>query len=337
MRQKRAGGPKISLDDIDWMRVCLSGGTLSDTDAVEIDRALDAEPGNLELRVKRLGFLCHRRLPRGLDVLWLAEHHPEVDLAGFACVEPEVEPEQYARIREVWDAHLQKRPDHPAILRRAAMFAEFGGDHDYAERLYRQGAGIEPEQSRWPADVGRVLLQRASELEGAARQTLADAALAEFERAHAIETWSLSRHILLVEVAKAAVVAGALDRAVEAATEALDEAPVYEGTWQYGNTLHWAHIVLGSVALLAGQTADASAMLIRAGRIPGSPQLDSFGPDLVLAQRLLDLGDRHAVETYLTDCQRFWTSDGGSLAAALAQIRAGHSPRLDPDEDGVHS
>jgi hypothetical protein len=325
------------MDGIDWMRVCLSGGTLSDTEAVEIDRALDAAPENLELRVKRLGYLCHRRLPRGLDVLWLAEHHPEVDLAGFACVEPEVEPEQYGRIREVWDAHLQARPDHPAILRRAAMFAEFGGDLDYAERLYRQGARIEPEQSRWSADVGRVLLQRSSELPGGARQTLADAALAEFERAYAIETWSLSKHILLLEIAKAAVVAGARERAIEAAKEALGEAPVYEGTGQYGNTLHWAHIVLGSVALLDGQIADASAMLIRAGRIPGSPQLDSFGPDLVLAQRLLDHGDRHAVETYLTDCQRFWTGDGGRLATALSQIRAGQCPQLDLDEGDVQS
>jgi hypothetical protein len=86
----------------------------------------------------------------------------------------------------------------------------------------------------------------------------------------------------------------------------LREASLFERTWQYGNAVHWGHIVLGHVARLRDDLESASGELALAGRTRGSPQLNSFGPDLELAQILLDAGRTGAVLDYLTECKRFW-------------------------------
>ena len=52
------------------------------------------------------------------------------------------------------------------------------------------------------------------------------------------------------------------------------------------------------------------AELRAAGHTPGSPQLDSFGPDIRLAWDLLQRGQDQAVLDYLHDVARFWSPIG---------------------------
>ncbi len=46
--------------------------------------------------------------------------------------------------------------------------------------------------------------------------------------------------------------------------------------------------------------------LIAAGKSPGSPQMDSFGPNMTLAKDLLEKGERDAVLEYFMRCRKFW-------------------------------
>lgn len=77
-------------------------------------------------------------------------------------------------------------------------------------------------------------------------------------------------------------------------------------TWHYGNTIHNANHILGLVAVREGELGDAKRYLLAAGSTPGSPQLDSFGPKMHLAQALLSRGERDCVLEYLEKVNSFY-------------------------------
>lgn len=134
---------------------------------------------------------------------------------------------------------------------------------------------------------------------------------------------------------------GNLERASALARELLGMADLYRNDWNHGNAVHQAHLVLGRVALATGDRATACAELLEAGRTPGSPQLDSFGPSMALAQDLLRAGERQAVATYLRLCRELWKAGAADLDRWLANTstgpisRAGNSQRVTNDrKDG---
>ena len=75
--------------------------------------------------------------------------------------------------------------------------------------------------------------------------------------------------------------------------------------WNYGNAVHDAHNILGRVALRRGDVESAKKHLIQAGKTIGSPQLNSFGPSMVLAKELLEKGESGTVLVYLDLCEAF--------------------------------
>ena len=120
-----------------------------------------------------------------------------------------------------------------------------------------------------------------------AQVPLALEAIEELERAENEENvfYALSR------AAFAYVVVGKKDEAKEAAELFLKLAEGYKDSWNYGNAIHNANIVLGICAFDAGDFDAAKVYLEKAGNSPGSPQLNSFGPNMQLAKRLLNAGE----------------------------------------------
>jgi hypothetical protein len=114
------------------------------------------------------------------------------------------------------------------------------------------------------------------------------------------------RVYVLGKAARAAISAGETLKAERYATEALEGAADFPNDWNYGNAIHHANLVLGHVALARGDVKGAVARLIEAGQTPGSPQLDTFGPNMALAKELLELGETDAVLEYLEETRRFW-------------------------------
>lgn len=94
--------------------------------------------------------------------------------------------------------------------------------------------------------------------------------------------------------------------------------------WFYGNAVHRGNLVLGAVAFAKGDVDGAALFLVRAGRTPGSPQLNSFGPRMGLARDLLEAGQRDAVAEYLELCGRFWRQE--TVDAWIRTIEAGGMP-----------
>lgn len=57
------------MSERDWTELCLAGGELDDVGRAELERQIAEQPDNLELRIKHLGFLFARELPRGTQML----------------------------------------------------------------------------------------------------------------------------------------------------------------------------------------------------------------------------------------------------------------------------
>lgn len=119
------------------------------------------------------------------------------------------------------------------------------------------------------------------------------------------------------------------DKAEAYARELLDLAEASARDWNYGNAVHDGHRILGQLALQRGDGRSAKEHLLAAGETPGSPQLDSFGPELTLANDLLAAGERATVVAYLKACERFWKTRGDDLRTWIAAIEAGETPVLD--------
>ncbi len=138
------------------------------------------------------------------------------------------------------------------------------------------------------------------------------------------------RYIYADEVALTAYLVGNLDLAFETAKLALEldnvDCNCTHYVWNHGNVVHDANMVLGLVAVARSNIELGAEHLLLAGATPGSPQLNSFGPNMRLAKTLLEAGEKDAVVKYLESCKLFWKSEDGRLDSWIAAIRGGGMP-----------
>jgi len=80
----------------------------------------------------------------------------------------------------------------------------------------------------------------------------------------------------------------------------------YKGHWNYGNAIHVSNIFLGLIAVEENNIAKAKEYLINSGLIKGSPQINSFGPNMILAKVLLEKGETEVVLKYIDLSKKYW-------------------------------
>jgi hypothetical protein len=130
----------------------------------------------------------------------------------------------------------------------------------------------------------------------------------------------------LTTSAPAAFNAGKYDEARQDALELETITPPFQGNWNYGNAIQNYNLVFGRLALRDGDLATAKTRLLAAGHTPGSPQLDSFGPNMSLARELLIRGETESVLQYFELCRVFWKDDFGKLDEWKKAVQAGQTP-----------
>lgn len=148
--------------------------------------------------------------------------------------------------------------------------------------------------------------------------------------AEVFTTHELRRFYELPPLALQAAGSKQMDQAAEHATELLELAERYPNNWNYGNAIHDAHVALGLVSVARGDLAEGAASLLRAGATPGSPQLDTYGPDMRLAEALAARGETEPVLSYFEQCRRFWAGNDGRLDRWASEIREGSAPSFGP-------
>jgi tetratricopeptide (TPR) repeat protein len=156
----------------------------------------------------------------------------------------------------------------------------------------------------------------------------AEKALEQFEIAYKLSTGMgrkalLQRNALLQYLAKAALAANKPQKAKEYAEKMLSQK---SSSWNYGNNIHHGNIILGRIALTLDDLEEAKRRLIKAGKTPGSPQLNSFGPSMALAKELLQKGEKDVVLKYFELCSKFWKSGKDRLLKWSVVVKDGKIP-----------
>lgn len=139
-------------------------------------------------------------------------------------------------------------------------------------------------------------------------------------------TNELERFYALNRAAKNALKDGNVEKAASLANELAQLAPKYTNDWNYGNAIQDANQVLGQIALSNGDVAEASRRLLASADSKGSPQMNSFGPNMQLAKALLEKGERDVVIEYFNRCGTFWMMGRRKLARWTASVKSGKNP-----------
>jgi len=146
-----------------------------------------------------------------------------------------------------------------------------------------------------------------------------------------VATNEVERFYAINAAAKNALQAGNVQEAEALANELARLAPKYTNDWNYGNAIQGANQVLGRIALSKGDVAEAKKRLLASAESKGSPQMNSFGPNMQLAKALLEKGEKDVVLDYFQRCGKFWKMGEDRLAAWTASVKKGEIPEFGPN------
>ncbi|WP_273447183.1 hypothetical protein [Neolewinella agarilytica] len=74
----------------------------------------------------------------------------------------------------------------------------------------------------------------------------------------------------------------------------------------YGDAVHQANIISGLVAFDQGDIDKSKEYLLDAIVHKPSPSLKTFGPNMLLAKKLLEVGEKEVVLTFLNSMNKIW-------------------------------
>ena len=316
-------------------------GKTTAKDAAALEEGLRTKPDNQAAREKLIDYYFREGIrsrtsepeeKREEHVFWLIEHHPESEFAGSP--EAGILPmgftgsiEGYQRGKQLWLEAVVQHADDAAVLRNAAQFLNLV-DAKVARNLLEKTLALQPndaEASSMLAESYEHERMRADSPEE--KEELSRKAVSIRERG--LESADAEQRFYeLADLATSAYEAGDTVKAQQYAFELLASADSFKKNWNYGNAVHKGNIILGRVALGRGDITSAKEHLLAAGQTPGSPQLDSFGPNMTLAKELLEKGEREVVLTYLDACAKFWKMGGDQLQSWMAMIKGGGMPEF---------
>lgn len=310
------------------------GASLSAEEIEALEAQLESDPLDLSTRTKLLGYygdLSRYSEPTSRArisslLTWLIRNEPKSPLLGpldshILELDPYFDAAGYKKGKEVYLAHLENEPNDLVLLERIADFVSIG-DQSLAIQLLQRAQSIENSNPRFARKLGFMYYLGIRDGSGEPNVDSARKSLESYEQSYLFSGYDVSDGSLTY-AAEAALAAGEYEKAQKFADLMLDE---NEPGWNYGNYFHHGNIVLGMIALSQDDIAEAASYLEIAGSTTGSPQLDSFGPDFVLARKLLEHGKRESVLRYLDLCTRFWDSGKDQLKEWKVLVKAGLIP-----------
>lgn len=305
--------------------------------AQSLEQRVQANPGDADAReallqlygTESLNFMPLSEASKAArpHALWLIEHKPHSHALDYtvAFFMREVDPEGYRQAAALWTTQVEQAPDDPVVLENAGLFYA-NSDRARAEELFVRVLQLDPGHT-----ITASLLTNLYGLDEDKATTPEQKAAIARKRV-AVMADSLDhanaedRFDGLISLAEAELDANDLERAELHAQELLDSSGNYKGQWNYGNAIHKGNLILGRIRLREGRITDAKDYLLASGRTPGSPQLDSFGPNMTLAKELLEKGERDVVLEYFDLCSKFWSMGQDQLSTWRAAVKQGKIP-----------
>ncbi|WP_442508212.1 tetratricopeptide repeat protein [Novipirellula sp. SH528] len=309
------------------------GGQMTSAEKTSLEKTVSENPSDVESRTKLLGyyFTKGRQDPDAKDarqrhVEWLIKNAPESEVLGlpYSHLNKVLERDGYESARQAWLQVVQQSPENLTVLRNASKFFLLH-DRDTAEELLLKGQILAPNDPQWPAALGHLYsLGLTSRPMGPEREANATKAFRQFELAYE-HLVPMRRDTLLSDLAKTGLEAGLIDDAKKYAELMLDDDTA---SWNQGNHIHHGNLILGRIALSSGDVDEAKSRLLLAGKTSGSPQLNSFGPNMLLAKELLSQGENKVVLEYFELCKRFWSSPRRELEQWIDEVKANRMPQF---------
>jgi len=305
--------PETSTSEKSVRDVVIAARNLAPEQVASLEEKLAMDPNDVAARTQLLAYYGAPRSIRDQSAkeakrkhaLWFIRNSPESGILGMpaAQINHILDSDGYAEAKEAWMSQIDRKPENATLLGHAADLFMFG-DRRTSIKLLERAQSLDPSNPEWPRKLGHIL---SLGLRGPGEGDLgiAENALEHLEKAYELADEFL-RDSLLEDLAKGAFSADQLGKARHYAEIMLQNT---EAGWNYGNRVHHGNLVLGRIALRNGNIEKAKSQLTAAGNTPGSPQLNSFGPNMALAKALLEIGEREVVLEYFELCSKFWNSD----------------------------
>lgn len=319
---------------LDATTLAMQGWKLSIEEVKELEEKLEANPEDLISRTKLLGWYSQKRFSsesarkgRHKHILWLIRNHADAQITGTpeAALDPVLDEEVYYQAKKLWLKQTEAYRTNTAVLGNAANFFLIH-DRKIAEELLKKAQTLEPKNPKWPERLGHLYSLGLSYKSAESKTEIAAQALRQLERSLTATTSEREKFYKLADLAKMAFEADDVKKAENYANELLAQAVQYKNDWNYGNAIHHGNLVLGRIALKSGDLEKAKQYLIKAGKTSGSPQLNSFGPNMALAKELLEKNEREVVIQYFELCGNFWKMGQDRLKNWTALVKEGQIP-----------
>lgn len=326
-------GPQLTTNEV--IRLSIAGRTLSADEANKLEKTLATNPNDVAARVSLIAYYStsqddSSRTRKGDQALWFIRNMPDSEILK-RIVQIRLDPvldKAFPEAKQLWLDNLNKYQGNTTVIENAADFFAIN-DKSFAEKLIKEAARLEPNNPRWPLELGQELMLEMQSTKGEARRDLAAAAYEQYSLAYSMSKGIAEKSSLLIRLPVAAFEAGDLKHAREWAAEILNQAGDKQNPL-LADAVHHAQIVLGRLALVNGDVQEAKERLLLAGQTAGSPSLKSFGPNMSLAEDLLEKGERETVIKYFDECATFWMHKE-KLDQWTSEVKAGHTPQFGPN------
>jgi tetratricopeptide (TPR) repeat protein len=323
------------------MSRAMSGSRLTAEEVESLEKQIEKNPHDISSRTKLLDYYFMKQIQnqsareaRRKHILWLILNSPESGVLAtpYGELNAILDTEAYSQGKKAWINHLKRRPTNLKLLEHSAKFFLIF-DQELAKESLQTARSLDMDNPKWPRELGHMYSRNMYSWDMVTKSlkvkaNVAVKALEQFEIAYKLSTGMgrkalLQRNALLQYLAKAALAANKPQKAKEYAEKMLSQK---SSSWNYGNNIHHGNIILGRIALTLDDLEEAKRRLIKAGKTPGSPQLNSFGPSMALAKELLQKGEKDVVLKYFELCSKFWKSGKDRLLKWSVVVKDGKIP-----------
>ena len=315
---------------IDAVSLAMNGSKLTAEEVESLEKQIEKNQSDISSRTKLLGYYFHKqfqdqsaREAKQKHVLWLILNSPESEVLSnpYGQLDAFLDKGAYSQGKQAWIDQVKRKPANLNVLENSANFFLLH-DRELAIESLQTARSLDMDNPKWPTKLGHLYSLDMITNSLKVKTNAAGKALEQFEIAYKLST-DMGRDALLQSLAKAALAANKPQKAKEYAEKMLSQ---NSSGWNYGNNIHHGNIILGKIALASDDLDEAKKRLIEAGKTPGSPQLNSFGPDMALAKELLQKGEKDVVLEYLELCSKFWKSGKERLDKWSVVVKDGKIP-----------
>ncbi len=318
----------------DAHRLAMEGRKLTPETAQSLEDAVTNNPQDIDSRTILLGyyFSSRSRDTKARDakrkhILWLVSNAPDASVLAlpYGQIHAAFDADGYSQIKAAWLEHANIENPDLVALKGAARFL-LQNDRDLAEKLFIKGQRLDSQNPEWSKSLGQLYKLNLTRLSDATeRKTMAEKAFRQYKLAYDVSD-QRNQQAMLADIAKTALDAGRIDLAQNYAQQMLDTSD--QASWNAGNLVHHGNLILGRIALSQGKLAEAKSHLLSAGKTNGSPQLNSFGPNMTLAKEFLEKGETDVVLKYFQLCKKFWRSGHDRLDKWSKEVKADITPQF---------